>query len=181
MAMTLISMSGCKESSEKTVLLELMPPGKTGIDFTNEIREDEQLNILSFEYFYNGAGVGIGDFNRDSLPDIFFSSNMGQSRLYLNKGDFTFNDITASSGINTTGRWATGVSIADINQDSLPDIYVCFAGPHGPEKEPIHYTSTTAITVSPIKRLNMDWRIRATAYKLFFLILTGTRILICIC
>ncbi len=131
MAIALFSISRCKESNNKTILLELMPPAKTGIDFTNEIKEDENLNILTFEYFYNGAGVGIGDFNRDSLPDIFFSSNMGQSRLYLNKGNFTFSDITAASGINTTGKWATGVSIVDINQDSLPDIYLCFAGPHG--------------------------------------------------
>lgn len=131
---TLFFIPGCKENSNKAVLLELMPPEKTGVEFINEIREDERLNILSFEYFYNGAGVGIGDFNRDGLPDIFFSSNMGQSRLYLNKGNFVFNDITQSSGINTIGKWATGVSIVDINQDSLPDIYLCFAGPHGPEK-----------------------------------------------
>ena len=130
----LFSIPGCKKNNNNIVLLELLPPEKTGVTFTNEIREDENLNILSFEYFYNGAGTGIGDFNRDGLPDIFFSSNMGQSRLFLNKGDFVFNDITASSGINTTGKWATGVSIVDINQDSLPDIYLCFAGPHGPEK-----------------------------------------------
>ena len=133
-ALALLVITGCRENIHKTTFLEWMPPEKTGIDFTNEIKEDETLNILSFEYFYNGAGVGIGDFNRDGLQDIFFSSNMGQSRLYLNKGNFSFNDITASSGINTVGKWATGVSIVDINQDSLPDIYLCFAGPHGPEK-----------------------------------------------
>lgn len=125
---------GCKEKNDAAVLLELMPPEKTGVEFTNEIREDENLNILSFEYFYNGAGVGIGDFNRDGLQDIFFSSNMGQSRLYVNKGNFVFDDITDSSGINTSGKWAAGVSIVDINQDSLPDIYLCFAGPHGADK-----------------------------------------------
>ncbi|WP_276501824.1 VCBS repeat-containing protein [Terrimonas pollutisoli] len=124
----------CKKNSNHLVLLELLPSEKTGVEFTNEIREDENLNILSFEYFYNGAGVGIGDFNKDGLQDIFFSSNMGQSKLYLNRGNFVFDDITDSSGINTTGKWASGVSIVDINQDSLPDIYLCFAGPHGPEK-----------------------------------------------
>lgn len=132
--LALFMLSRCKEKNDAPVLLELMPPEKTGVAFTNEIREDENLNILSFEYFYNGAGVGIGDFNRDGLQDIFFSSNMGQSRLYLNKGNFVFTDITDSSGINTTGKWAAGVSIVDINQDSLPDIYVCFAGPHGADK-----------------------------------------------
>ena len=72
-----------------------MPPDKTGIDFSNKIVEDENLNILSFEYFYNGAGVGIGDFNNDGLKDIFFSSNMGKSKLYQNKGNFEFKDITS--------------------------------------------------------------------------------------
>lgn len=110
-----------------------MPVEKTGIDFSNKIVENEQLNILSFEYFYNGSGVGIGDFNNDGLKDIFFSSNMGKSKLYLNKGGFAFKDITDSSGINTIGKWAAGVSVVDINQDGLQDIYVCFGGPNSAE------------------------------------------------
>ena len=93
-----------------------MPPDKTGIDFSNKIVEDENLNILSFEYFYNVAGVGIGDFNNDG------------------KGNFVFQDITDYSGINTTGKWASGVSIVDINQDGLQDIYVCFGGPNSAYK-----------------------------------------------
>lgn len=115
-------------------MFELLPAEKTGVTFSNEIVEDESLNILTFEYFYNGAGVGIGDFNQDGLPDMFFSSNMGKSRLYLNNGNFSFTDITDISGINTGGKWAAGVSIVDINQDGLPDIYLCFGGPHNAEK-----------------------------------------------
>lgn len=126
--------ASCKEKTNKSTLFERLTPESTGIYFTNEIREDKNLNILTFEYFYNGAGVGVADFNRDGLQDLFFSSNMGTSRLYLNKGDFTFQDITGSSGINTAGKWASGVCIVDINQDSLPDIYLCFAGPHPAEK-----------------------------------------------
>ena len=124
----------CTSKNDKTTLFELIPAEHSGIDFTNEIIEDENLNILTFEYFYNGAGVGVGDFNKDGLQDIFFSSNMGRSRLYLNKGNFTFEDITDSSGINTLGKWATGVSIVDINQDGFADIYLCFAGPNPIEK-----------------------------------------------
>ncbi|KIC94207.1 RNA-binding protein [Flavihumibacter solisilvae] len=121
---------GCSDNGKNKPLFEQLPSGRTGIDFSNEIREDEKLNILTFEYFYNGAGVGIGDFNNDSLPDVFFSSNMGKSRLYLNEGDFRFRDITEASGINTEGKWATGVSVVDINQDGFSDIYLSFAGPH---------------------------------------------------
>lgn len=126
--------SACTSERSKPALLELLPATQTGVSFANEIVEDESLNILTFEYFYNGAGVGIADFNNDSLQDMFFSSNMGKSRLYLNKGNFTFRDITDSSGINTEGRWAAGVSVVDINQDSLPDIYLCFGGPHNASK-----------------------------------------------
>jgi hypothetical protein len=124
----------CKPEAQENFLFEELSAQQTGIHFTNEIKEDERLNILSFEYFYNGAGVGVADFNRDTLPDIFFSSNMGASKLYLNQGNFQFEDKTESSGIDTRGKWATGVSIVDINQDGFPDIYLCFAGPHAADK-----------------------------------------------
>jgi len=106
----------------------------TGIDFSNQLSPTEQLNILTFEYFYNGAGVGIGDFNRDGLPDIFFTGNLVNSRLYLNRGDLRFEDVTPSAGIDTRGRWAAGVSVVDINADGWPDIYISCAGPYGPKR-----------------------------------------------
>ncbi len=120
---------GCTQQSQTPPLLELLSPERTGIHFSNVLQEDENLNILTFEYFYNGAGVGIGDFNRDGWQDIFFSSNMGSSQLYLNQGNFTFQDVTEKAGIRTEGKWATGVSVVDINQDGWSDIYLCFAGP----------------------------------------------------
>ncbi|GAO42719.1 hypothetical protein FPE01S_01_17360 [Flavihumibacter petaseus NBRC 106054] len=138
-------------------MLELLSPEKTGVAFSNEIREDEQLNILTFEYFYNGAGVGIGDFNKDGLQDLFFSSNMGKSRLYLNQGNFSFNDVTETSGIKTAGKWATGVSVADINQDGFADIYLCFAGPHDASKR---------ANALYINNGNNTFTDRATAYGL---------------
>lgn len=109
--------------------MELLPASKTGIDFVNDLNEDEDLNIITFEYFYNGAGVGTGDINNDGLQDIFFAANMSASKLYLNRGGFRFEDITEQAGIRSLDKWATGVSIIDINQDHLPDIYVCYAGP----------------------------------------------------
>ncbi|HEX5171845.1 MAG TPA: VCBS repeat-containing protein [Cyclobacteriaceae bacterium] len=120
---------GCTDTKEPP-LLEQIPANASGLSFSNELLEDEQLNIITFEYFYNGAGVGIGDVNSDGLVDIFFSANMSGSRLYLNKGELKFEDITQRSGIHTDGKWATGVSMVDINQDGWLDIYVCFAGPY---------------------------------------------------
>ena len=110
-------------------LLELLSPGVTGINFSNQLAEDENLNILTFEYFYNGAGVGIGDINNDGLSDIFFTANQVSNRLYLNKGGLKFEDITNEAGITHRGKWATGVSMIDIDQDGWLDIYVCYAGP----------------------------------------------------
>lgn len=101
---------------------------ETGITFANELTETDSVNVLTFEYMYNGAGVGVGDFNKDGLADLYFAGNQVSSRLYLNRGDFRFTDITQASGTGTD-VWCTGVSVADVNQDGWPDIYVCVAGP----------------------------------------------------
>ena len=96
----------------------------SGIHFRNDIIENDSVNQLDIENVYNGGGVGIGDFNRDGLPDIFFTGNVVPSKLYLNRSDFRFKDITEESGINTSGKWCRGVAVVDINNDGWPDIYV---------------------------------------------------------
>ncbi len=100
----------------------------TGIDFSNNIQNSKDFNVLTYRNFYNGAGVAIGDINNDGLADIFFTSNMGANKLYLNKGNFQFEDISLKAGLINKGKWATGVVLADINNDGLLDIYVCYAG-----------------------------------------------------
>lgn len=102
---------------------------ETGISFANVLTESPLLNIITYEYFYNGGGVGLGDFNNDGLIDIYFTGNMRQCALYLNKGNWKFEDITAKAGVAGKRGWKTGVSIADVNGDGLQDIYVCYSGP----------------------------------------------------
>ncbi|TRX58250.1 RNA-binding protein [Fulvivirga sp. M361] len=117
--------SGCNEwrKQEEDTLFILKPSNSTGIDFNNLITENDELNIVSNYDVYNGAGVGIGDFNNDGLPDIFFGGNMVSSRLYLNKGDLTFADITETSN-TATKEWVVGVSVVDINADGWQDLYL---------------------------------------------------------
>ena len=130
--------AGCSPSShhrtDSRTVFRLVDPDHSNIHFSNELFEDEGLNIITFEYLYNGAGVGIGDVNNDGLQDIFFSGNMVAPKLYLNQGDMKFLDATASAGISAGGRWATGVTMVDINNDRWLDIYVSVAGPYGAEK-----------------------------------------------
>ncbi len=112
----------------KEPLLKLLPPEYTGIEYANTILEDDSFNILNFMYIYNGGGVAIGDFNNDELPDVFFSGNQVSSRLYINRSNFKFHDVTEQAGVHDSS-WCTGVATVDINQDGLLDIYVAVANP----------------------------------------------------
>lgn len=98
---------------------------ETNIAFSNRIAENDTLNILTYEYVYNGGGVALGDFNNDKLTDVYFTGNTTPNKLYLNKGDMKFEDVTEKAGVNGEGRWSSGVAIVDINNDGLLDMYVC--------------------------------------------------------
>lgn len=106
-------------------LFELLDAKATGLDFNNKIFESDSFNILTYEYIYNGGGVAVADFNNDSIVDIFFTANQVSNRLYLGLGDLKFRDITDESGLASNLRWSSGVSVVDINNDGLHDIYVC--------------------------------------------------------
>ena len=109
---------------EEPELFKILPGNLTGIDFTNRLTDTPELNILSYLYYYNGAGVAAGDLNNDGLEDLFFASNVGENKLYLNRGQLQFEDISKEAGIEA-GGWSTGVSLVDINADGWLDIYVC--------------------------------------------------------
>lgn len=102
-----------------------MSPDASGVSFENTILENDTFNILTEEYIYNGGGVGIGDFNNDGLSDIFFSGNLVPNKLYLNRGNFEFQDVSRDAGIEGDGKWNTGVAVADLNGDGWLDVYVC--------------------------------------------------------
>jgi len=106
----------------------------SGILFNNEIKETDSINILDFSNVYNGGGVGVADFNNDGLQDVYFTGNVVENKLYLNKGDFRFNDVTRESGTGGEGKWCRGVTIVDINSDGRPDIYVSATINPDPEK-----------------------------------------------
>jgi hypothetical protein len=122
----LIYCCGCKNNSGKPHLFQLVD--NTGIDFINHVKDGPKDNSFNFRNFYNGGGVGIGDINNDGLADVFLTSNMGDNKLYLNKGSFKFEDISNVAGIRQDSMWSTGVAFADINNDGWLDIYVCSSG-----------------------------------------------------
>lgn len=116
----------CKTKSPQQPLFELME--NTGINFNNKVQDQEINNSFLFRNFYNGGGVAIGDINNDGKADVLFTSNMGENKLYLNKGNFKFDDITAASGMKQDSMWSTGVVFVDINNDGWLDIFICNSG-----------------------------------------------------
>jgi enediyne biosynthesis protein E4 len=133
--LAVITTIGCKNDKEGGVmkstekpLFTMMPSSSTGIKFRNDLAYSKDFNVMKYRNYYNGGGVAVGDINNDGLPDIYMSSNLNHNKLYLNKGNFQFEDITDKSGAVGTHSWSTGVTMADVNGDGLMDIYVCNSG-----------------------------------------------------
>ncbi|QRR00692.1 VCBS repeat-containing protein [Dyadobacter sandarakinus] len=152
--MLLLDTFACRRKGD--TLFYKLSPDETGIHFANNIAEGDTINAFTYYYCYNGGGVGIADFNNDQLPDILFTGNMVTSRLYLNKGNMQFEDITVQAGL-TTSDWIMGVSVVDINHDGFTDIYLNVAGPRFAKK---HHN------LLYVNQKNLTFREEAAAYGL---------------
>ena len=125
--------TGCRgvvepfESLDDTVFT-LLSPSETGLDFTNRLNDTEEFNVFTYRNYYNGGGVGIADLNGDGLADVYMTANQLPNRLYLNRGDFRFEEVSEKAGVTGHRGWSTGISIADVNSDGLLDLYVSHAG-----------------------------------------------------
>lgn len=124
--------SSCHTESDQNVNADvsfnLLDADQTGVSFSNKVDDTEKFNILTYRNYYNGGGVAIGDINNDGLQDIFFTANMSSNKLYLNKGEMQFEDITDKTKLSGKSSWTTGVTMADVNADGWLDIYVCYSG-----------------------------------------------------
>lgn len=121
-------LTGCENPNEPPTLYTKLPASRSSIFFQNKIEETPELNILTYEYLYNGGGVATADFNNDGLCDIYFSGNTVSNKLYLNQGELKFLDVTQGAGVSGRESWKTGVSVVDINDDGWLDIYLCYSG-----------------------------------------------------
>ncbi|MEM6803715.1 MAG: VCBS repeat-containing protein [Bacteroidota bacterium] len=133
--------SSCTEQAP--TLFKLLPAEETGVDFRNDIFENREYNILNFSYLYNGGGVSVGDFDKNGYADLFFTGNMVNNALYLNKGDWKFEDMTEIAGVESAGKWTYGSAVVDINHDGWLDLYVCasIAGTEEARRNVLYYKS----------------------------------------
>ena len=153
-----------KKKATDVVMFETLDNKRTGIDFSNNLSYNQQFNLFKYMYFYNGSGVGAADFNNDGLTDLFFGSNQHDNKLYLNVGGMKFKDITKEASIPEDSGWTTGISVVDINNDGLMDMYVCRVGKY----EILHSTNQLLINQGNDKNGIPTFKDQATAYGLNF-------------
>ncbi len=128
LAFTCLILSTCTDFSGRNAQFQLLKKDHTALDFKNVLKQSLDFNVFNYMYFFNGGGVGVGDFNQDGLEDLYFTSNMGSNKLFLNEGNLKFNDVTIESGVDGIIGWTAGVTVVDINSDGLLDIYVSQMG-----------------------------------------------------
>ncbi|TLP75913.1 VCBS repeat-containing protein [Maribacter sp. ACAM166] len=174
-----VLLQGCKNNTENNTstsnitehpaLFTLLAEEQTNISFQNTLKEGLNANVLVYEYLYNGGGVATGDFNNDGLQDLYFSSNMGENKFYINQGDFKFKDVTALSKVEgRPGPWKTGITSADVNGDGKLDLYLCYSGalPAAKRKNQLFINQGNDTNNIPIfKEQAEDYGIASAAYS----------------
>ena len=130
-AVVCLLLFSCKN---KTTLFTKLSSDKTGITFNNVVKENDSINPIDLEFLYNGGGVAVGDFNNDGLPDLYFTASTTSNKLYINKGNLQFEDVTDKAGVNGEGKWCNAATVIDINNDGYEDIYVCATINRDPQK-----------------------------------------------
>lgn len=133
-----LAFAACNAPKKDGQLFNLIEAEHTGVTFVNKITESEKVNYFTYPYLYMGGGTAIGDFNNDGLEDVFFTGNQVSNKLYINKGNLYFNDVTESAGLAGDDRWYTGVSLVDINADGWLDVYLSVAGLKGPRNNELY-------------------------------------------
>lgn len=144
------------KKTESSQLFKKLDAGKIGIDFSNDLIENDSLNYFTYGYIYMGGGVAVGDVNNDGLTDVFFTGNQVSNKLYLNKGNLKFEDITESAGIAGDDRWYTGVTMADVNNDGFLDIYCSVGGKFGPKHNELYINNGDLTFTESAKEYGLD-------------------------
>ncbi len=157
-----------KKERKYPQLFEVMPESHTHFNFTNEVKEDLRYNFLNFYYIYNGGGVGVGDINNDGLQDIYMVTITGANKLFLNKGNLQFEDITAKAGVAAADGVKTGVVLVDINADGYLDIYLCKSGNEPATRSNLLFINNKDLTFSEkAKEYGLDDQCPTTTANFF--------------
>ena len=155
-------------SNESAKQFTLLSPKNTGVNFINKLQEDNQINYFTYPYIYMGGGVSVGDINNDDLDDLFFTGNMTDNKLYLNKGNLKFDDITIESGVSGDNRWYTGSTMTDINNDGFLSIYVSVTCLDGVKNNELYVNNNDNTFTEKAKAYGIDdigKTVQATAFE----------------
>jgi enediyne biosynthesis protein E4 len=154
--LSLLILIGCSKKDSEGKIFKILDHLETGIDFSNTLTENDSLNYFTYSYIYMGGGVATGDINNDGLIDVFFTGNQVSNKLYLNKGNLKFEDITQKAGVAGDSRWYTGVTMADVNGDGFLDIYCSVAGKYEPKNNELYINNGNGTFTEKAKQYGID-------------------------